>query len=232
MGWRRLGHFISAAALMAVGILGVGLGSAHAQQPKLEVSRDLTVTIPQNWVRSEAKFRNAVQLIVPSPEPQKKGPQALTTITTEHRRNHEEAVQRLGEIAVEIQAPPEFIEIGGWPAVQRQYTAPLERIGSEQTGKEQLAPREMSLRTTTAIALADTVVRFDTTLAPGADPKLAESAKIMVRSAIVARKPLPAQTERDLRYLRRLPLPSLARYRPEPSAERKHLRPAGCNGSL
>ena len=206
MGWRRLGHSILAAALMAIGILGIGLGSAHAQQPKLEVSRDLTVTIPQNWVRSEAKFRNAVQLIVPSPEPQKKGPQALTTITTEHRRNHEEAVQRLGEIAVEIQAPPEFIEIGGWPAVQRQYAAPLERIGSEQTGKEQLAPREMSLRTTTAIALADTVVRFDTTLAPGADPKLAESAKIMVRSAIVARKPLPAQTERDLRYLRRLPL--------------------------
>ncbi len=207
--------WVSAAMVTVCGIvaMGLGTGEARAQQgaptpaQRMEVSKDVVLAVPAHWARAEVKYRNALQLVSPPPEAQKeKGAQAVTLITTELRRSHEEAVRRLGEIAVEVEAPTEFLEIGGWPALTRQYTAPLERIGSEQTGKEQLAPPQLTLRTTTAIAVADTVVRLETTLAPDADPKLAEDAKSMARGALIVRKAAPGKTERDLHYLRQLPL--------------------------
>jgi hypothetical protein len=179
---------------------------AHAQEPKIEVSKGIEFTGLPNWSRSEVKYRNALELIVAA-EGQKAGVQAVMTITTEHRRNHAEAVQRLAEIAAEIKAPVEFLAISGWPALQRQYTAPLERTGQGGVrDKEPITPQQLSLRTTTAIAVEDTVVQFQTTLAPEANPKLADESKAMARTAMMAAKVKPAETERDLQRLRTQPL--------------------------
>src|SRR5882724_1125247 len=208
MSTTRLTTWTSAAVLILCEIFIFPLACAHAQEQRAEVAKDVVLAVPPNWSPSAAKYRNAVQLVSPPVEVQKeKGAQAVMTITSERRRSHQEAVQRLTEIAVEIHTPVEFIEIGGWPALQRQYTTPLERTGQEAKGdKEPFPPQQLSLRTTTAVAVEDTVVQFQTALAPGADPKLADEAKAMVRRAIVAKKPNPAQTERDLRLLRERPL--------------------------
>jgi len=178
------------------------LRQADAQERRVEVSKDVVLTIPPNWSQSAARYRNATQLISPRVEEQRgRGPDAVMTITSERRRNHEEAVQRLAEIAVEFPGAVEFIEIGGWPAVQRQYTVPLERTGQE--GKsENLPPQQETLRVTTAIAVEDTVVQFHTVLAPAANRTFADDAKGMVRRASVATKANPVRTQRDLLLLR------------------------------
>jgi hypothetical protein len=179
---------------------------AHAQEPRIEISKGIEFTGLPNWSRSEVKYRNALELIVAG-EPQKAGVQAVMTITTEHRRNHAEAVQRLVEIAAEIKAPVEFLAIDGWPALQRRYTAPLERTGQGGVrDKEPITSQQLSLRTTTAIAVEDTVVQFQTTLAPEANPKLADESKAMARSGRMAAKAKPAETKRDLQHLRTQPL--------------------------
>src|SRR5919201_5411276 len=124
----RLSTWTCAAVLTLCELSISPLAWTHAQEQTAEVSKDVLLTIPPKWSRSAAKYRNALQLVSPPVEAQKeKGVQAVMTITSEHRRNHEEAVQRLAEIAVEIHTSVEFIEIGGWPALQRQYTVPLER---------------------------------------------------------------------------------------------------------
>jgi len=179
---------------------------AHAQERRVEVSKDVVLSIPPNWSQSAAKYRNAVQLVSVGPEEQgRRAADAVMTITTERRRNHEEAVQRLAEIAIEIPGPVEFIEIGGWPALQRQYTAALERTGQE--GKPgTLPPQQETVRVTTAIAVEDTVIQFHTVLAPAADRKFADEAKGIARRASVATKANPARTQRDLLLLRQRPL--------------------------
>lgn len=180
------------------------LPHAYAQERRVEVSKDVVLPVPPNWSRSEVKYRNAVQLVYAGDKGQNKGGvDAVMTITSEPRRSHEEAVQRLAEIAVEIEAPVEFIEIGGWPAMQRQSTALLERTGQEaKQEKAPLQPQQFVVRVTTAIAVEDTVIQFQTELTPAAGPAVAEQAKGMVRRAVVAKKANPGRTQRELNFLR------------------------------
>lgn len=209
MSAKRLSTWMSAVVITLCQIFIFPLPHASSQERKVEVSKDVVLAVPPNWSRSEVKYRNAVQLIYPRVQGKKTGgADAVMTITSEPRRSHEEAVQRLAEIAIEIPTPVAFIEIGGWPALQRQYTAPLERTGQEEAkhGKEPFPSQQLALRVTTAIAVEDTVIQFQTALAPAADPKIAEQAKGMVRGAIVARKANPARTRRDLNFLRERPL--------------------------
>lgn len=209
MSAKRLSTWMSAVVVTLCQIFIFPLPHAYAQERRVEVSKDVVLAVLPNWSRSEVKYRNAVQLVYPRVEQQKRGgAEAVMTITSEPRRSHEEAVQRLAEIAVEIPTAVVFIEIGGWPALQRQYTAPLERTGQEEAkhGKEPFPPQQFTLRVTTAIAVEDTVIQFQTVLAPAADANVAEQAKVMVRRAIVAKKANPGRTQRDLRYLRERPL--------------------------
>lgn len=57
--------------------------------------------------------------------PALQGPVARMLVTTEERRSHEEAVNRLLQIAAGFDAAPTFLEIGGWHALQRRVLAPL-----------------------------------------------------------------------------------------------------------
>src|SRR5215211_5885376 len=157
MNATRLSTWTSAVVLMLCGIFIFPLPHANGQQQRrVEVSKDVVVTIPPNWSQSVARYRNAVQLLSVGVEEQgRRAADAVMTITSEQRRSHEEAVQRLAEIALESPGPVEFIEIDGWPAIQRQSTAPLERTGQE--GKPgALPPRQETERVTTAIAVEDT----------------------------------------------------------------------------
>lgn len=229
MSAKRLGTWMSAVVVTLYQIFIFPLPLGYAQERKVEVSKDVVVAVPPNWSRSEVKYRNAVQLVYPRVEGQTRGGvDAVMTITSEPRRNHEEAVQRLAEIAVEIEPPVEFIEIGGWPALQRQYTAPLERTGQEEKQeKAPLPPRQLTLRVTTAIAVEDTVIQFQTVLSPAAGPTVAEQAKGMVRRAVVAKKANPGRTQRDLNFLRERRLKPVA-----PSSPQTAPRPGATPGKV
>ena len=200
--------------------------SAQVREQRMEISSKVSIALPENWARSETKYRNAMEIETPAPQAQKgQGAHARTLITTEQRRSHEEAVQRLSEIAAEINTPVEFVEIGGWPALERSYMAPLEQRGENETGSP-----PVTLRLTTAIAVENTVIQFQTSLAPGADRKLADQVKAFTRQAAIAVRAKPEQTQQNLRKLRERLKPPRPESRkqvfPRPAEIGKVIKPA------
>src|SRR4030095_5898053 len=98
MNATRLSTWISAVVVMLCEIFIFPLPHARAQERRVEVSKDVVLVFPPNWSQSAAKYRNAVQLVSPGVEEQgRRGADAVMTITSERRRNHEEAVRRLAE---------------------------------------------------------------------------------------------------------------------------------------
>ena len=53
-------------------------------------------------------------------------------VTTEHRTNHAEAVNRLREICSEYQTKCTYLAIDGWPAMQREVIVPKEQPGGKK----------------------------------------------------------------------------------------------------
>jgi hypothetical protein len=95
-------------------------------------------------------------------------------VTTEHRTNHAEAVNRLREICSEYQIKCTYLAIGGWPAMQREVIVPKEQPGAEEAPANQ----EMILQVTTAIAAGDLLIRTDGRMAPS----VSERVKTQVRA--------------------------------------------------
>jgi hypothetical protein len=142
----------------------------------------------------------------PEPPPNRKPESAeeLTTadarivITVETRSSHANAVERLAQIASEESVRPQLLVIAGWPAIHRQLTTPLPQPGETDS------PRSATgIVTTTAIAVNVLVVRFETALAPQANPALAQAALQIAQQAHV--QPGNAQAaQRDLDTLAHL----------------------------
>jgi hypothetical protein len=175
---------------------------AVVKEHHLEVSKGVRLTYPAVWSLSEIRFRNALELVRPSAEAGAP-PAARVLITTEQRRSHAEAVQRLREIAAEIAERAQFMTIGGWPALQRRYLAPVERRGKRAGEGE----AEMAWRVTTAIAAADLLLRLDAVVVPGADPKLADEALSIGRTAVFPWNADEKQVSDELKLLREQALP-------------------------
>ena len=189
---------IGLAAGLALVYLGGGSTRSHAQEQRVEVFKGVSVPLLPNWSPSERKFRNAVEIVFRAERTESALLEARILISTEPRRSHEEALNRLVEIAAEYDTRPTFLEIGGWPAMQRTFEAPVEQRG--QRGS--LRVPERSVRVTTAIAAADLIVRMDGVLMPTADPKLAEQMIAIGRSTVFAAPGRSENTGKELKMLR------------------------------
>jgi hypothetical protein len=164
---------------------------------KVALAQGITITHPANWAAAKTHV-NAEELVTPPPE-SGKPVQARTVITTEQRRDHTEAVQRLAEIAETIKAPVTYLNVSGWPAVQRRYKEQLPRVGR---AGEIPGPEVMVVHTTTAIASGNTVVRLETTLMPGAPATIADQAEAIGRQMAAPAPQSPAQTQQEILKLR------------------------------
>lgn len=191
-----------AATLGALPILAPTTGSAQTSTRTGEVAKDIVVSYPETWTPAEAQYSNALELVTPAEKLGVGVGQARLLITTEWRRDHAKAVRRLAEIAAEVDAPPTFLELGGWPALERRYLAPLARRGQESVPEGQ----DLVLRVTTVIAAGDLVIRLETVLPPGADSKPADEAVSIGRSATFPSRGQPAEVGEELRLLRERPL--------------------------
>src|SRR5262249_22308563 len=80
------------------------------------------------------------------------------TIFTERRTDHAEAVRRLKEIEAEASSPSTFLNIGGWPALQRQHLQPRPQPGQDLPVGDDSG---MVLVITTAVAAEDLLVRLE-----------------------------------------------------------------------
>jgi hypothetical protein len=170
----------------------------------------LTVLFPKSW--STAKEANVYKLFRVSKEKLQnlshaeynKTPQIL--IFTEKRKSHAEAVQRLREIAQEFHAPANYLSIGGWPALQRQYTAPREQPGGEED--ERIEGSLMVLHHTTAIAAGDLLVRFEARLEEGASPDIIQEVDAICGNPQFSEAAQPQRTNQEIQELRQSPQPS------------------------
>src|SRR5439155_17394199 len=89
----------------------------------------------------------------------------------EHRKDHLEAVRRLKDIEAEATSPSIFLNIGGWPAVQRRHLTPKPLPGQGASGP---GTPEMVLQITTAVAADDLLVRLESRLPENAPSQVVD----------------------------------------------------------
>jgi hypothetical protein len=179
-----------------------------------ETRRTITIddaavlTVPDNWVVSERRYANAVELITKGAAGTAERPEARTLVFVERRLDHAEAVRRLAEIASARKAETKYSSIAGWPAVQFRYREvlpePSEHLGLPADKFEKPLPPEerMALHTATAIAFEDMVVRLETTVTPKADDARAREAEEIGRKAVLPPRNDEKATAGELTRLR------------------------------
>jgi len=125
---------------------------------------------------------------------------ARMQINTEPRLDHADALHRLREIAAEYDGSISYLNIGGWPALQRRYSVPLARRGEAAD-----EPIEMATRVTTAIAADDRVIRIETFFPPGANKEVVEEVEAIGRTASFAEAGDAQKTNKEIQTLRASP---------------------------
>lgn len=190
---------------------------------------DFIITAPPGW-RLVNQTRDSAEIFVPpkggrapaagsaSGRSPKREPiaEAGMLITVERRRDHAEAVRRLAEIASEYPERATTLVIAGWPAIERRYRAFVPQSGQEEPG-ESGDDRIETTFATTAVAAAANVVRFNTMLAPGADPVRLDEALAIARG-LRAPKEGPAEaSRRELSDVERMTVPPRRAPAPAPS---------------
>jgi hypothetical protein len=216
--------------LAVIFFISVSLVSAQENGLQLKMSENLNITAPPDW-RLANQTRDSAEIYVPlqkerklpsgaAAESPKPGfviaSEAGMLITIEHRRNHAEAVRRLAEIASEYSEKAMPLIIAGWPAIERRYRALMPQPGEAEAARSNI----QTSFATTAIAVGSTVVRFDTMLAPDADPKLLDEALAIGRGLGAPEGPVDLSAG-ELQEIQRMvkppaPPPTVTPERPEP----------------
>ena len=194
-------------ALLSLGGTSVNPAAQQETSPEAKIfaigpQSEIRFSAP--WTLSAVKYRNAQELVVI----EKKGAEQLSEyavarvlITTEPRLSYSDALKRLGAIAASRNEPAQFVEIGGWPAVEVKFTEPLPRRGAEGEEGEPLSPEVLTQRAITAIAADDKVVKFDASVLPDAPQGLLQGAQDLARSAHFAKQGNPAEVQKTLRRM-------------------------------
>ncbi len=168
--------------------------SMDGQTSRLQVATGVSVPYPSNW-SAPPKQTTAAELVTPAGAT--KDAQARMYITVHTYATHDDAVKRVGDIAGEVPSVPlEVMNIGGWPAGQRTYTARLPQ-GSDAEPRSADAQR-----VTTAIAAGTSVVRLEAFLAPGASTAIADQVRAIGRGTTFATPPAAGALDLDLKQLR------------------------------
>jgi len=189
-----------------VAIAMLGAAKPEAQQLRsMTVGTGTTVRVPARWRPSGVAMRNAQELIVPrtaAAGPTAAAPDAgdyplaRVLITTETRTSHDDALKRLQEIASSRPGTARFVEIGGWPAVELDFTEPLPRRGQAAETPAVSVPRSL-----VAIARGAAVVNFDVSVTPEAPADMRDEAKQIARTAVFPTRGNPAQVKKALQSL-------------------------------
>jgi hypothetical protein len=118
----------SVATLLAVALVFGSVASLRLaaqtgeSNPKdeIRVASQAVLKLPSNFIAIPPTIRGLNEVIVQLPKKQL----AHIQVTSEKRRNEEEAIRRLLEVAQEAGGKRSFLEICGWPALERFPTNP------------------------------------------------------------------------------------------------------------
>lgn len=191
---------IASAALLAV---ASAPGAAQRQPTTVSFAKGVVLSVPDGWSRLDNGFANMVELVSVPADRQKETngvfPARLRAFV-ENRRDFDEAVRRLAEIATEWEGKRDYFLLSGWPALERRYDMPLPQVGKEAVG-----PVEISPSVTVAVAYGATLIRIEGHLEPGADRRLLETIGATARALGLEREGDPAASKRALEHLRARP---------------------------
>lgn len=187
--------------------------TANLDKRMVNIGNNIAFQYPVTWMPTAQKFGNAFELISKGAKGTEIAPEARTVVVTEQRLNHVDAVQRLQQIAASRLGDVTYLVIGGWPAFQRQYRAPLpeptERfVRPGDSHPNPINPEDrMAMHTTTVIAAEDAIIRMDTTVMPKASPDLLAQAEAWARTTTLPVRRDADQTPAEVEKLRTLKPP-------------------------
>jgi hypothetical protein len=161
-------------------------------QAIVKVTTGVTVTLPAPWFVAD-RTKNAVELSYPWPagterpkpklgEKARSGAElanaaAHMTIEVDRLPSHSVALKHLSRIASEVSQRYRPTVIAGWPAIERQREAPIPNPGQGEGS----STSGLATFVTTAVVTDKLLVRFETVIAPGADPRLVDGALELAR---------------------------------------------------
>lgn len=177
----------------------------------MQVVEGLAVALPSPWFLA-SRMKNGVEIAYPrspdrppvsatSGEKPAKADELVTAearmlVTVESRRDHEDAVSRLAQIAAERHGEVQWIVVSGWPGMMRQYKAQLPAPGETSQGDSP----NLALHLSISLAVESMVVRLETVLAPGADPELLQDA-LNIAQQVQVKAGDPTAARRDVSRL-------------------------------
>src|SRR5262245_10769033 len=219
---RALGFLLSLVVVLTSGATVVWAQPAGEKSTELRKFNSFGVRAPPHW-RVSNEARDSLHIYVPlkkdrpiarddgdpNSKPFAVASEASMAISIERRRTHAEALQRLAQIASEYVERPTLRIIAGWPVIERRYRAVMPQLGKFLT-------RGTNIETwfgTTAVAVDDKVVLFETMLAPDADPKLLDEAFAIARSLIAPEGPAK-DSRRKLDEIQKMIKPPGAKQQP------------------
>lgn len=195
---------------------------------ELSFDSRFTVRYPANWSELPSVYRNSKTLVsVPQNEHASLSASqnayglgkrvARVMITIEQRRSHDEAVQRLREIAGSYATPATFLEIGGWPALEQSRLEQRPLKGSSPALQQPAdvsrviqADDRLTFHKTTVIAADTLLIRLEAAMPPKGNEQLQRDVEAIGRSVrlgggaarVAAPAPAPAATAAALASLR------------------------------
>ena len=196
MIWRFAG------AVLLCGLLIAGT-EARAADPAgaakiIKITERVSARGPANFLILPQRVRNLTEVVHSEGGKQI----AYLAITSEQRSSHAEAVGRLLDIANEAAGKRTFVEICGWPALERVYAkAPVHTQGGnneEEERDERPSAAAVAPAATVAIAEADSIVRFEGPLQPGVGPEGLTEILGIAHSATCSANPDPKEPQQTI----------------------------------
>jgi hypothetical protein len=213
--FRRFRVFLRALSAAALCALAVTSQASNNNEIRVKVVEGVDVLLPSPWFLAN-RTKNAVEIayprstdlppvsVVPGQKPataeEMLTAEARTVVLVEARLDHVDAVSRLAQIAAGRTERVQWTVVSGWPGIIREYRAPLPAPG-ESTPQGESA--NLVLHLSISLAVESMVIRLETVLAPGADPKLLEQA-LAIAHQVQVKAGDPKAAQRDVSRLNAL----------------------------
>jgi hypothetical protein len=163
------------------------------------VGDQVALKTPKGWSQYAWRGATAVELTRSHKTAKGTVSDAHIVVFTEKRRDHDEAVARLGEIAAESKTPSKFFLIDGWPALQRSQTVTVPLPGG--VDGDAGVPERKVVKVTTAIAANDIVVRSEGSVPVDVKESIVTEVEKMGRDFRFAARPNVSKSKEHVRRL-------------------------------
>lgn len=214
----RTSALMGAVTVAVISLLALPSRSTSEAEPLSNTYRvpalGVTLRYPDGWSIAPERFTNMYELInVPADQQATAAASIRLKIIWETRIDPTEAIRRLGEIADEASTPT-FLDISGWPALQRRHLGPR-----PQPSQGPVFADEMAMRASTAVAVGNLLIRLEADLPSDAEPDLIALVEAIGRSLVFETTGDPGTVEQELQSLRSRPGPEGLLFTPVPGIQ-------------